>query len=119
MVMDFVLLQMSGLISENRILMTRLESGARLLQARSSSVEEEVLAVEQVRYVMTISGIETGSHNDGLINFSQGRLCRKCLAMTETPNTSDLCLILQHAVTNWISEVSPVLKRWLQTLIHR
>ena len=110
---------MSGLISENRSLMTRLERGAKLLQARSSSVEEEVLAVEQVRYDLTKSGIETGSHNDGLINFSQGRLCRKCLAMTETPNTSDLCLILQHAVTNWISEVSPVLKRWLQTLIRR
>ena len=55
MVMDFVLLQMSGLISENRSLMTRLESGAKLLQARSSSVEEEVLAVEQVRYDLTIS----------------------------------------------------------------
>merc|ERR1719468_778064 len=90
--------QMSGLISENRVLVTRLESGAKLLHTQSSSVEEEVLAVEQV---------------------SQGRLCRKCLAMTETPNTSDLCLILQHVVTNWISEVSPVLKSWMQTLLHR
>ena len=89
------------------------------MQAKSSSVEEEVLAVEQVRYDLTISWSETGSNNDGLINFSQGRLCRKCLAVTETPSTSDLCLILQQAVTNWSSEVSPVLKRWLQTLIHR
>jgi len=90
--------QMSSLINENRSLVKRLERGSKLMQAKSSSVEEEVLAVEQV---------------------SQGRLCRKCLAVTETPSTSDLCLILQQAVTNWSSEVSPVLKRWLQTLIHR
>lgn len=112
-----VLLQMSSLISENRGLVARLERGSKLLHAQSSSVEEEVLAVEQVRYDPAIS--ETGSHNDGLINSSQGRLCRKCLAVTETPNTSDLCLILQQAVTNWSAEVSPVLKRWMQTLIHR
>ncbi len=41
---------MSSLISENRGLVTRLERGAKLLHAQSSSVEEEVLAVEQVRY---------------------------------------------------------------------
>lgn len=38
--------------------MKRLESGTKLMQAKSSSVEEEVLAVEQVRYDLTISRSE-------------------------------------------------------------
>ena len=53
----FVLLQMSSLISENRGLVARLERGSKLLHAQSSSVEEEVLAVEQVRYDPATSDI--------------------------------------------------------------
>ena len=51
-------LQMSSLINENRSLVKKLESGTKLMQAKSSSVEEEVLAVEQVRYDLTISWSE-------------------------------------------------------------
>ena len=70
--------------------------------------------------------------------FSQGRLCRKCLATTETPSTSDLYLIFLQAVRKWSSEVgrsseikfkftgehsplqiSPVLKRWLIVMSQR
>ena len=51
----FAFLQMSSLINENRSLVKRLERGSKLIQAKSSSVEEEVLAVEQVRYDLTIS----------------------------------------------------------------
>ena len=41
---------MSSLISENRVLVSRLETDRKLEQAgQSSSVEQEVLALEQVR----------------------------------------------------------------------
>ena len=129
---------MSSLFCENQGLVTQLDTVRKLdwAQQRSSSVEQEVMAVEQVRW----GHVQRLSKKNRFLElfFSQGRLCRKCLATTETPSTSDLYLIFLQAVRKWSSEVgrsseikfkftgehsplqiSPVLKRWLIVMSQR
>merc|ERR1719414_752820 len=63
---------------------------------RSSSVEQEVLAVEQV---------------------SRGRLCRRCLASTE--DSSELFNNILEITQFWSSEIGAWIKRWFNVLLIR
>lgn len=92
--------QVGSLMNENLDLVTCLDWSSKqqslLGVQRSSSVQQEVLAVEQV---------------------SRGRLCSRCLASTE--DNSHLFLQLLEISKFWTSEIGSWIKRWLNVLLIR